>query len=111
MKALKQLFLQAPVLRKVSYVAGHAVIVTVDTSPIGIGWAISQENSDSERCTICFGAKILTQRQRKYPQIKRDMQGMVIAIKVDKNYLIGAEVVIETNYLPILGMISGLLIT
>ena len=29
------------------------------------------------------------------------------AVKVDKDYLIGSEVVIETDCLPILGMISG----
>ena len=29
------------------------------------------------------------------------------AVKVDKDYLIGSEVIIETDCLPILGMISG----
>ena len=28
------------------------------------------------------------------------------AVKVDKDYLIGSEVIIETDYFPILGMIS-----
>ena len=35
------------------------------------------------------------------------MWGIVSAIKADKDYLIGSEVVIETDCLPILGMISG----
>ena len=30
-----------------------------------------------------------------------------MAVKADKDYLIGAEVIIETDCLPILGMVSG----
>jgi hypothetical protein len=30
-----------------------------------------------------------------------------LAVKVDKDHLIGAEVVIEADCLPILGMVSG----
>ena len=33
--------------------------------------------------------------------------GIVSAIKADKDYLIGTEVIIETDCLPILGMVSG----
>ena len=30
-----------------------------------------------------------------------------MAVKADKDYLIRTEVIIETDYLPILGMVSG----
>jgi hypothetical protein len=50
---------------------------------------------------------VLSERQRKYAQVKRELWGIVSAIKSDREYLIGAEVVIETDFLPILGMISG----
>jgi hypothetical protein len=39
--------------------------------------------------------------------VKRELWGIVSAIKCNNDYLIGAEVIIETNCLPILGMISG----
>ena len=35
------------------------------------------------------------------------MWGIISAVKVKKDYLIGTEVIIETNCLPILGMVSG----
>ena len=83
----------------------------MDTSPTGIGWVIDQEDSEGNRYAVRFGAKVLQVRQRSYAQIKREVWGIISAITADRDYLIGAEVVIETNYLPILGMISGLLIT
>jgi hypothetical protein len=39
--------------------------------------------------------------------VKRELWGIVSVIKSDREYLIGAEVVIETDCLPILGLISG----
>ena len=40
MRMLKQLLSYAPTLRKVNYEHGRPIIVTVDSSPIRIGWAI-----------------------------------------------------------------------
>ena len=39
--------------------------------------------------------------------MKRELWGIVSAVKIDRDYLIGTEVIIETDCLPILGMISG----
>ena len=107
MKRLKGLLVAAPALRKAVYKEGTRIYVTVDTSPTGIGWVINQEGEDSIRYVIRFGAKVLSERQRGYAQVKRELWGIVSAVKVDKDYLIGSEVVIETDCLPILGMISG----
>ena len=104
---LKKLLLEAPALRKADYTDGTPIYVTVDTSPTGIGWVISQEDKDKNRYAIRFGAKVLTERQRKYAQVKRELWGIVSAVKTDRDYLIGTEVIIETDCLPILGMISG----
>ena len=97
----------APALRKADYSEGKTIFVTVDTSPTGIGWVINQEDFEGNRYAIRFGAKVLQGRQRKYAQIKREMWGIISAIKADRDYLIGAEVVIETDCLPILGMVSS----
>ena len=101
-RQLREMLLNAPVLRKARYDSEHPIIVIVDTSPIGIGWAISQEEKDGLRYAVHFGAKILTDRQRTYPQIKRELWGMLTTIKMDREYLIGVEVVIETYCRPLL---------
>ena len=86
---------------------GKPIFVTVDTSPTGIGWVINQEDDDNNRYAIRFGAKVLRDRQRNYAQVKRELWGIVFTVKSDREYLIGTEVVIEMDCLPILGMISG----
>jgi hypothetical protein len=83
------------------------VIVTVDTSPIAIGWAVGQDDTDGKRFAIRFEARILTERQRAYPQVKRELLGALTALKAERNYLIGANVVLETDCLPLLGMIAN----
>ena len=101
------MLLNALVLHKPRYDSQHPIIVTVSTSPIGIDWVVSLEEKDGSRYAVQFGAKILTECQRAYPHIKRELWGMLIAIKTDREYLIGAEVVIETDCRPLLGMISS----
>ena len=104
---MKETLLKAPVLRQPDYKGEKPIIVTVDTSPIGIGWVINQEDEDQHRYAIRFGAKILNDRQRNYAQVKRELWGLLTALKTDRDYLIGANVVVETNCLPPIGMIAS----
>ena len=90
-------------LKKSDY--DRPIIVTVDSSRTGIGW-VTISDTDGSRYPIRFGAKVLTDRQRIYAQIKRTLWGVVSLIQSDRDYLIGAEVVIETYCLPILGMMQ-----
>ena len=106
-RRLKEALAAAPALWKAVYDKGVPVCVTVDTSPTGIGWVVNQEDQDGVRFPIRFGAKVLSERQRGYAQVKRELWEIVSAVKADKDYLIGTEVIIETHCLPILGMVSG----
>ena len=62
MKKLKKTLRRAESLKKPSY--DRPIIVTVDTSPTGIGWVINQADSDGARYPIRFREKILNERQR-----------------------------------------------
>ena len=88
MKKLKKTVRRAEALKKPNY--DRPIIVTVDTSPTGIGWVINQADSEGSRYPIRFGAKVLNERQRGYAQVKRELWGVVSAIKADRDYLIGA---------------------
>ena len=107
MRKLKQLLLFAPTLGKATYECGRPMIVTVHSRPIRIGWAIGQDDEERNRYVVHFGAKLLNPHQRSYPQVKRELWGVVIALKCDKEYLIGATMVVETIFLPLLGMITS----
>ena len=39
--------------------------------------------------------------------MKRELWGALTTLKAERNYLIGANVVLETNCLPLLGMIAN----
>jgi hypothetical protein len=54
-----------------------------------------------------FGARIFTKRQRKYPQIKRELWDANIALKQDRICLIGASIILEIDYFPLLRMIAN----
>ena len=103
----KEALAAAPALRKVVYGREVPIYVTVDTSPTGIGWVINQDDENGMRLPIRFGAKVLSERPRGNAQVKRELWGIISAVKADKDYLIGTEVIIETDCLPILGMVSG----
>jgi hypothetical protein len=60
-RRMKEALTAAPALRKGVYGNGVPIFVTVDTSPTGIGWVISQEGEDGERFPIRFGAKVLSE--------------------------------------------------
>ena len=104
---MTKLLLEALALRKTDYTEGKPIYIIVDTSPTGIGWAINQEDKENNRYVIRFGAKVLSDRQRKYTQVKRELWGIVFVVKAYRAYLIGAKVIIETDCPPILGMISS----
>jgi hypothetical protein len=72
-RRMKEALTAAPTLRRGVYGNGVPIYVTVDTSPTGIGWVVSQEGEDGERFPIRFGAKVLSERQRRYTQVKREL--------------------------------------
>ena len=88
-KKLKKSLRRAEALKKPNY--DQPIIVTVDTSPTGIGWVINQADPEGSRYPIRFGAKVLKERQHGYAQVKRELWGVVSAIKSDRDYLIGAD--------------------
>ncbi|KAL3682680.1 hypothetical protein R1sor_000702 [Riccia sorocarpa] len=107
MRKLKALLSSPPVLGRVDYKCGRPVILTVDTSPIAIGWAVGQDDENGNRIAVRFGARVFSSRQREYPQVKRKLWGVVTAMKAERNYLIGAMVVVEIDCLLLLGMITN----
>lgn len=105
MDGLKVVLKSPLVLRQVNYNYRRLMIVIVYTSLIVIEWIIGQDDKESNWFVIRFGAKILIERQRAYPQIKRELWNALIIIKAKTNYLIGTHVVLKINYLFLLQMV------
>lgn len=94
-------------MRQVDYDCGRPIIFTIDTSPIAIGWAIGQDDAKEKKFAIKFRARILIERQRKYPQVKWELLEVLLSMKAYINYFIGTNVVLETDYLSLLDMIAN----
>ena len=106
MARLKKALSEPPVLCPPIY-DGRVLFLTIDASPIAAGWAVGQDDDEGKRFAIRFGAKIFGERQRRYAQVKRELWAARCALQRERNYLIGAEVVIETDCLSLLGMIAN----
>ena len=52
-------------------------------------------------------SQILIEKQRAYPQVKRKFLGALIALKAERNHLICANVVLETDCLLLLDIIAN----
>jgi len=107
MHLLKKALMSPPVLRPLKYDGIHPIVLTIDSSPYGAGWALGQDDDDGHRTAARFGAKIFNERQQRYPQVKRELWGARVALRQEKDYLIGAHMVLETDCLPLLGMITN----
>jgi hypothetical protein len=107
MEQLKQALINPPVLRPLRYGDSYPIILTIDSSPHASGWALGQDDEEGHRFATRFGAKVFTERQRRYPQVKRELWGAKVALRQERDYLIGAHVILETDCLPLLGMIAN----
>ena len=71
------------------------MIVTVDTNSISIGWTIDPNDLDGKRFSIRFGAKILIEQHRAYLQVQMELLSALTILKLERNYLIGASIMLK----------------
>ena len=107
MEALKESLSSPPVLKPLVYNNEQPIILTVDASPFATGWAVGQDSVEGHRFASRYGAKTFEDRQRRYPQVKRELWGLRCALHQERHYLIGARVVIETDCIALLGMVAN----
>jgi hypothetical protein len=74
---------------------------------VAADWALGQDTDKRIRLAIRFGAKIFSERQQQYAQVKRKLWEARCALHQDQNYLIGAVVIIKTNCHSLLGMVAN----
>ncbi len=82
-------------------------MLTIDASFTKIRWVVGQDDDDENIFVLTFGANILNSCQHACAQVKRELWRVVTAMKNDKEYLVGATMVVETYCLPLLEMIVG----
>lgn len=107
---LKAAALSSPALRPLDYTSGAAVILSVDTSSIAVGYIISQcDPADhNKRYFSRFGSITLNEREARFSQPKLELYGLFRALRALKHYLIGIRnLVVEVDARYIKGMLNN----
>jgi hypothetical protein len=98
-------------LRPIDYEGQGSVVLAVDSSYIGIGYYIYQEDRvDPKKLYYAkFGAKNLNEREARFSQPKRKLFGLKEALRLNKRWLFGArKLIVETDAKYIKGMLENL---
>jgi len=107
---LKQALENAPLLKSIDTTSGQPIKLSVDTSYIAVGWYISQRDREDEKKWnyIRFGSTLLNETEANYSQPKRELYGLVRALKENEPYLIMARpLVVEMDAKYVKGMLQN----
>jgi hypothetical protein len=107
---LKIALLGSPALRPIDYDTDAAVILSVDTSYIAVGYILGQcdlENTKLRHYSR-FGSITLNEREGRFSQPKLELYGLYRSIRALRLYLIGLRnLIIEVDAKYIKGMLSN----
>jgi hypothetical protein len=71
-------------------------------SSFGLGAALFQVNSEGVREVVAFASRTLTKTESRYAQIEKEALGLTWACEKFKEYIMGLNVVLETDHKPLL---------
>lgn len=91
---LKMLVSKAPVLKY--FDVGKDVTLSVDASSEGLGAVLIQEGQP-----VAYGSRALTDCQRRYAQIEKELLAIVYGCEMFKQYVYGKTVHVETDHKPL----------
>ena len=105
---IKEAVSSAAVLRPPDYdvVKERPLVLSTDAGPVSVGAVLGQDDESGRRYACRYYSALLDKAQRNYPQVKRELLGIVKSLKACQVYLIGQDFVIETDCLPVIGMIN-----
>jgi hypothetical protein len=110
MEQLKEGVRQAKAIRPLDYEGQGNIVLAVDSSYIGIGFYIYQEdiNDPKKHYYVKFGSKMMNDRESRFSQPKRELFGLKEALRLNKGLLFGVrKLIVETDAKYIQGMLQN----
>jgi len=101
---------QARAIRPLDYFNQGNVVLAVDSSYIGIGFYIYQEdiNDPKKHYYALFGSRTMNDREARFSQPKRELFGLKEALRMNKKLLFAArKLIVETDAKYIKGMLEN----
>jgi len=98
MDTLKRALTTAPALKPIDYYAAGTIFLSVDSSNIGWGAILQQEEeSTNKRHLACFESEVWNEAEKKYDGGKLECRGLLKALKKLQVYLYGVRFVMEID--------------
>lgn len=110
MELIKEGVENAKAIRPIDYYNQGDIVLAVDSSYIGIGFYIYQEDilDPKKHYYARFGAKALNDREARFSQPKRELFGLKEALRLNRRWLIAArKLIVETDAKYIKGMLDN----
>jgi len=96
---LKRRICEPPILRLSDVL--QPFILQTETSHIGVGAALLQEDAASEKRPVAFASRKLQLRECRYSTTERECLAIVWGVTKLQEYLYGAEFILETDHQPL----------
>lgn len=110
MEMVKEGVQVAQPLRPLDYNGQGDIVLAVDSSYIAIGFYIYQEDKeDAKKIYFAkFGSITMNEREARFSQPKRELYGLMRALKANRAWLIGSrKLIVETDAKYIQGMLQN----
>jgi hypothetical protein len=92
---LKMALISAPIIQPPDWHLPFEIMC--DASDYGVGVVLSQ-SKDKKHYAISYASKTLTGPQLNYATMEKELLTVVFAIKKFRSYLVGAKVIVYTDY-------------
>lgn len=93
-KTLKSTLTQAPVLRY--YHHKQPLTLQADSSKDGLGASLLQDGRP-----VCYASRALTDTEKRYAQIEKELLAIVFAAKRFHQYVYGRPVTVKSDHKPL----------
>ena len=110
MAQLKKSLAKSAPLKPIDYESDGAVILSVDTSWMAVGFGIFQEVPGDPKQRTCakLGSITLNEREARFSQPKRELYGLMRSLQANKYWLVGCrKLIVETDAKYLKGMLSN----
>ena len=102
---LKHNLTRAPVLA--DYRADRETIIASDSSRFGLGAGVFQIQESGARLPIAYASRALTGTESRCAVIEQEALGVTWAVEMFSSYVLGKEIVIETDHKPLVPLLGS----